>query len=95
MLQIKFLKRSLTRVMQKIVVYYVVSKVNIFCFASSAGKDMYLIWGKRKTQFRNLVFRKMDEEDSIDGMDDEESKNPLAFLGLQRFGIIVTKTPCI
>ncbi len=34
----------------------------------------------------------MDEEDSIDGMDDEESKNPLAFLGLQRFGIIVTKT---
>ena len=34
--------------MQKIVVYYVVSKVNIFCFASSARKDMYLIWGKKK-----------------------------------------------
>ena len=29
-------------------------------------------------------FRTMDEEDSMDGMEDEESKNPLAFLGLQR-----------
>ena len=34
--------------MQKIVDDYVLSKVNIFCFASSARKDMYLIWGKKK-----------------------------------------------
>ena len=34
----------------------------------------------------------MDEEDSLDGMDDEESKNPLAFLGLQRFTINATKS---
>ena len=34
----------------------------------------------------------MDEEDSLDGMDDEESKNPLAFLGLQRFRINATKS---
>ena len=47
-LQIKFFNQSLTRVMQKIVVYYVLSKVNIFCFASSARKDMYLVWGKKK-----------------------------------------------
>ena len=42
--------------------------------------------------FQNLVFRKMDEEDSMDGMDDEESKNPLAFLGLQRFDINAAKS---
>ena len=34
----------------------------------------------------------MDEEDSMDGMDDEESKNPLAFLGLQRFDINAAKS---
>ena len=34
----------------------------------------------------------MDEEESLDGMDDEESKNPLAFLGLQRFTINATKS---
>ena len=48
--------------------------------------------GGEKSKFPNLVFRKMDEEDSMDGMDDEESKNPLAFLGLQRFGLNVKKT---
>ena len=46
--------------------------------------------GVKNEMFQNSVFRKMDEEDSMDGMDDEESKNPLAFLGLQRYDINAT-----
>ena len=53
-------------------------------------KNMCRVSGGKK--FQNLVFRKMDEEDSLDGMDDEESKNPLAFLGLQRFTINARKS---
>ena len=51
---------------------------------SVKNKCVCLVWVGR---FGHFVFRKMDEEDSLDGMDDEESKNPLAFLGLQRFKI--------
>ena len=75
---------------------YMESSVELTNFCD---KEKIFLHTGETAKFQLKVFRTMDEEDSMDGMEDEESKNPLAFLGLQRSlflsAEVVTMSACV